>query len=83
MMDIGKHLACLLRLSYRLISSIKFFLTKPCLYVIVGILDPNYLKLETSLISCFLLLMYESQGCKDGDLFTFISPDPSSGPGPQ
>lgn len=44
--DKGKHLACLLRLGYRVISSIEFFLTKPCLLLIVGILDPNYLRLE-------------------------------------
>ena len=82
-MYIGKHLACLLRLDYIVISSVKFFLTKPCLFLVVGILSPNYASVKhCTELSYVLLLLYESLECKDGDLLIFTSPGPSSGPDP-
>lgn len=45
-MHISKHGACHLRLNYKVITSIKFFVTKPCLFSVVGILSPNHLSLE-------------------------------------
>lgn len=36
-MHISKHRACHLRLNYKVITSIKFFVTKPCLFSVVGI----------------------------------------------
>lgn len=52
-MHVSKHLACHLRLNYKVISSINFLVTKPCLFSVVGLLSPNYLSLE-----CFSELIF-------------------------
>ena len=42
--DTSKHLACLLRLDYPAISFVEIFLTKLCLFLVVGILSPQLTK---------------------------------------
>ena len=42
--DTSKHLACLLRLDYPAISFVEIFLTKLCLFLVVGLLSPQQTK---------------------------------------